>query len=227
LSIISLVTFELAPAAPARDRRVRRSRQALIQAAIALVTERDTAAVPLSDIAQAADVSRQVVYQQFGDRDTLLLEAALDLARRELLPQIDEASQVPSGRDRALATARHFADYRVFYRAVLTGASGFALNRSLSGLIIPLNRQVVEQMSDGWLGPKAVEDLAMFLTGGAAAVVNTWIVEGETPLDPEKFTDRLMFMMTVLTGALHAPEESSMQRSNVDEPDQPSPRTRT
>ncbi|MFI1212945.1 TetR family transcriptional regulator [Streptomyces sp. NPDC020802] len=37
--------------------------------------ERGTSAVALSDIAEAADVSRKVVYQPFGDRDTQLLEA--------------------------------------------------------------------------------------------------------------------------------------------------------
>jgi len=31
-------------------------------------------------------VSRQVVYVQFGDRDSLLVEAAVDLVRRELFP---------------------------------------------------------------------------------------------------------------------------------------------
>ena len=71
---------------PARDRRVRRSRAALMAAAITLVTERGTADVPVSDLAEAADVSRRLVYQQFRDRDTLLLEAALDLAGRGCSP---------------------------------------------------------------------------------------------------------------------------------------------
>jgi len=31
-------------------------------------------------------VSRQVVYGQFGDRDPLLVEAAVDLVGRELFP---------------------------------------------------------------------------------------------------------------------------------------------
>src|SRR3954471_4512688 len=98
----------LAPVPPARDRRVRRSRSALMTAAITLVTQRGTAAVPLSDIAEAADVSRQVVYQQFGDRDGFPREAALALARRELLPaMVDIGSSTRTGRDPALAMARH------------------------------------------------------------------------------------------------------------------------
>jgi AcrR family transcriptional regulator len=52
---------DLNVAEPALDRRVRRSRTALMRAAVALVTECGTAAVSLSDVAEAADVSRRVV----------------------------------------------------------------------------------------------------------------------------------------------------------------------
>src|SRR5262245_49685676 len=107
-------------------------------AAITLVTERGTADVPVSDLAEAADVSRRLVYQQFRDRDTLLLEAALDLARRELLPGVTDGD----GRGRALALARHMAAHRAFYRALLTGPCAFALGRALSGLFMPVNRHV-------------------------------------------------------------------------------------
>lgn len=188
-------------AASVQDRRVRRSRAALMHATITLVSERGTAAVSISDIADAADVSRPVLYQHFGDRDTLLLEAALDLAARELLPRI--TGDAPAGRrDRALAVARHFADHRAFYRAMLMSSSGFALNRSLSGLLLPVNRQLVQQMSGSTLDSQGAEDLATFLTGGGAALVNTWVVDGADPLDPEAFTDRLMRVVPVAIGAL-------------------------
>lgn len=192
------MTFELPAIAPARDRRVRRSRSGLMRAAIAVVAERGTAAVAISDIAEAADVSRQVVYQQFGDRDALLLEAALDLARRELLPRIADAPHAETGRARALAIARHFADHRPFYRALLTSSCAFALNKALTGLFIPVNRQAIHQLHGDRLDARAVEDLATFLTGGWAAFVNTWVIEGADPLDPEEFTDRLMPLVSVL-----------------------------
>ena len=188
--------MEIVPsiAAPAADRRVRRSRAALIRAAIAVVTERGTAAVSVTDIAEAADVSRPVLYQQFGDRDSLLLEAALDLVRRELLSERPPGR----GRDGTLAVARHFAGHRVFYRAMLMSPCAFALNKGLAELLAPVNRQVVREL----FGPRAdentVDDLTLYLTGGAAAFINTWLVEGEDPLDPERFADRLMGVTAVL-----------------------------
>jgi AcrR family transcriptional regulator len=183
---------------PARDRRVRRSRAALMAAAVTLVTERGTADVPVSDIAEAADVSRRLVYQQFRDRDTLMLEAALDLARRELLPQLAEGPQKHTGRSQALAVTRHMAEHRGFYRAVLTSPCGFALARALNGLFLPINRLVVRTVFGHRLDAGTGEDLAAFLTGGWGDFVHTWVVEGPEPLDPEEFTDRLLRAATTL-----------------------------
>ncbi|MGW2291609.1 TetR/AcrR family transcriptional regulator [Streptomyces phaeochromogenes] len=180
------------------DRRVRRSRTALMRAAIELVTERGTSAVPLSDIAEAADVSRRVVYRHFGDRDTLLLEAGLDLARRELLPGLAPGPEDMDGRQQALALCRHFAKHRVYYRTLLTGPCAFALDRGLISLLLPVNRQGVQQRYGDRLTPHALDDLAAFLTGGASAFVTSWVIEGPDPLDPGSFTDRLMSVISVL-----------------------------
>ncbi|MGW3962712.1 TetR/AcrR family transcriptional regulator [Amycolatopsis sp. NPDC005003] len=188
--------------APAKDRRVRRSRAALMRAAVELVSERDTTAVPVSEIAEAADVSRQVLYQQFGDRDTLLLEAALDLVRRELLGELADLATPDGEHASLLALGRHFARYRRFYRALQTGASAYALNKALTGLFLPFNRENLERALGGRLDAEGVEDLATFLTGGAGAFVTTWVVDGPDPLDPEEFADRLQRMHSVVTAMI-------------------------
>ncbi|WP_029116384.1 TetR/AcrR family transcriptional regulator [Mycobacterium sp. URHB0044] len=191
------------PSAPVLDRRVRRSRESLMRAAIELVSERGTTAVSITDIADAADVSRQVLYLQFGDRDNLLLEAALDLARRELpsgsAVSPDDGTQHPQ----VLAVAHHFAEHRAFYRAMLTGSCAFALNEALSGVMIPVNREVVRQMYGEHLDARTVDDLATFITGGAGAIVNAWVIGGEDPPDPAAFTDRLMRLTSVLNKQGH------------------------
>lgn len=198
------MTIDVVPA-PAQDRRVRRSRAALMAAAIAVVAERDTTAVPVSVIAEAADVSRQLVYQQFGDRDELLLAAALDLARRELLPALADASEAVTDPARPLAMARHFAAHRGFYRAMLTGSCAFALNKALTGLLVPANRRFLRRLCGDRLDPRTLDDLATGLTGAGAALFNTWVVEGEEPLDPAEFADRLLRMVSVATAAIRPP----------------------
>jgi AcrR family transcriptional regulator len=185
---------------------VRRTRAALLRAAVALVSARGTANVPVSDIADAAGVSRQLVYLHFGDRDTLLLEAALDLTRRELAEPWRQASGQATVREHALAVARHFAEHRDFYRAMFNSASAFALSRAVSGLLAPLRRDSLEARFGEVLPPRLAEDVGAFINGGSAALVHAWVTETEGPLDPEAMADRLLAVGRVLAAALEVLE---------------------
>lgn len=169
------------------DKRVQRSRAALLAAAVALVSERGTTAIPVTDLADAANVSRQLIYLQFGDRDSLLVAAAVDLVTRELVDQ-------PEHDDGTLATARHFAAHRDFYRAMLTGSCAYAMTRTLNAVFAPFNQRLLAPDLDG----STAADLAMFLAGGAGAVINDWLVDGADPLDPDELADRLRRLMSAL-----------------------------
>lgn len=187
------------------DRRVRRSRAALFRAALELVGEQGTSNVAVSELAAAADVSRQLVYQQFGDRDTLLLEAALDLARRELTARITADRELTAritvdrerGVPRMAVTLEHFAQYRSFYRGMLTGPCAYRLTIALSELLSPFNRELVRGLGD--LPADVVDDLTTFTTGGWAAVINDWIINGPEPLDVEPFAERLWKLLEAIT----------------------------
>lgn len=186
----------------AADRRVRRSRSALMRAAIALVSERGTADVAVSEIAETADVSRQLVYQHFGDRDALLLAAAVDLAERELLPHVAAQPESIAGKDRRLLiVVGHFAQHHSFYRAVLNGSRSFELTSALSDMLSPLNQQLVGLMCDAELEPQVVEDLSLFVTAGWGAVINRWLMEDADSLDVHAFSQRLMDIFWVIVGA--------------------------
>jgi AcrR family transcriptional regulator len=175
-----------------------------MRAAVTLVAERGTTNITVSEIAETADVSRQLLYQQFGDRDTLLLKAALDLAECELMPIVDQPSEA-GGTPRLLTVIRHFAQHRPFYRAMLTGSSAYELNRALSQLLTPSSRQLVVQISGTGTAPDLVEDLTVFAVGGWAAVINTWIIETDDPLDPEAFAERLTAVVLALVSATGEP----------------------
>jgi AcrR family transcriptional regulator len=182
---------------PARDRRVRRSRTALMDAAIALVGERGTASVALSDIAEAADVGRKAAYAQFGHRDTLLLEASIDLLRRELLPEI---TALPPGRVRAIASSRHFARHRSFYRAILVSSSATQLSAAVGELFLPRTRERLQYLFAD-LDAQLVADLAIQLHGGMIALLTNWLVDGDDPLQAEEFADRLLRVQYFLVPA--------------------------
>jgi AcrR family transcriptional regulator len=179
------------------DKRVQRSRAALLAAAVACVSERGTTAIPVTDLADAANVSRQLIYLQFGDRDSLLVAAAVDLVTRELVGQDHDPH------DGALATARHFAGHRAFYRAMLTGSCSYAMTRTLNAVFGPFNQRLFADRLGG-LDEATAADLGMFLAGGAGAIINDWLVDGADPLDPDELADRLRRLLPALTGG-HTP----------------------
>jgi len=130
------------------------------RAAVALVIERDTTNIAVSEIADAADVSRPLLYQHFHDRDTLLLEAAIDLAERELLPLITQEPQLD-------AIVGHFAQHRRFYRAMLKSSRSYDLTKAFNGILGPFNQPLIDLMSASGLQPRVVADLTLFKSGDA------------------------------------------------------------
>jgi AcrR family transcriptional regulator len=184
------------------DRRVRRSRAALMAAAVRLVSERGTTAIAATELAEAADVSRKVLYLHFDDRDGLLVAAAVDLVDRELTARAGQADTSP--RSRILALAQHFARHRPFYRAMLTGSCAFATTRALSEFFSSLAILTLRELFAD-LDEATERDLALFHTGGTIALTNDWLVNGVDPLEPADLAARLLRLAQVLQpGALGA-----------------------
>jgi len=175
-----------------QDRRVQRSRAALLAAAVRLVSERGTTAVPATDLADAAGVSRQLIYLQFGDRDALLVAAAVDLVTRELTAEDDV-------RAAALATTRHFARHRSFYRAMLTGSCSYAMTTTLNSVFGKFNEPVIRERF-GDMDQATADDLSIFAAAGSGAIINDWLVNGADPLDPSEAAARLLRLASVLPG---------------------------
>lgn len=189
-------------------RRVLRSRAALMEAAVRLVSERGTTALPVIDLSDAADVSRQLVYIQFGDRDALLVAAAIDLVERELIAA-EAGDDSSSPHERLLAMARHFARHRPFYRAMLTGSCAFPMARALNRLFGSLITASGLREQFGDLDETTAEDLKALVTGGTGAIVNDWVIEAEDPLVPEELADRLLRLTSALTHNRPAPAPPS------------------
>ncbi|MGW3103506.1 TetR/AcrR family transcriptional regulator [Streptomyces sp. NPDC001100] len=165
-------------------------------AAVRLVTERGTTAVPVTDLADAADVTRKLLYLHFGDRDGLLVAAAADLVERELVAQAARAAKDLHAQ--VLVAAGHFAEHQAFYRPMPTGSCAFAMARTLNGVFGSLNRATVRDLF-GALDEATVNDVATFFAGGASAVVHDWLIDGADPLVPGELADRLLCLASVIT----------------------------
>jgi AcrR family transcriptional regulator len=75
-----------------RERQRRRTRKAIIAAAVDLLGRGGTPSV--AEIAEAADVSRRTVYLYFPSLEHLLADAALEAARATVEPQFDTRGTV-------------------------------------------------------------------------------------------------------------------------------------
>ncbi len=122
------------------------------------------------------------------------MEAAADLVRRELVSRVEDDTDTSRG---TVALARHFAEHRSFYRAMLTGACAFDMTRTLNALFVTLNQNVLRELLGG-MEETAARDMALFLAGGVGAVVNDWLIEGAEPLDPEELAGRLLHLESAL-----------------------------
>ncbi|WP_025351447.1 TetR/AcrR family transcriptional regulator [Nocardia nova] len=164
------------------DRRVRRSRAAIMDATITLVTERETSAISMTELAEAAGVSRPVLYQHYGDRDRILCAAMTALINRELLPNFDPDPADPLRAAQMLY--EHFAHYRRFYRALLLGPAALMVLRTITDLFISSGADSLRQRSDGAVGEAEIHELAKFLSSAGAMALAEWLVEEPEPLDP-------------------------------------------
>ena len=161
------------------DRRIRRSREALHRALIALVLEKGYEAVTINDIVARADVGRSTFYAHFDSKEDLLTSGMAEL-RTLLLAHQEQALAGSGGFDaRSLGFSRalfeHVPSYREVYRALVSErGSAIVLNR-LRSLLADLVRQDLAAMA-----PPAENDpvprsaLVQFVVGALTALLTWW-----------------------------------------------------
>jgi AcrR family transcriptional regulator len=178
------------------DPRVLRTRILLMDAARRLLAERGSTEVTVQELANAAGVSRRVLYEHFGDRDGLLVASVVDLIQRELSPHFSGATaKGPS----LLTIGEHLVEHRDFYRAVLTGSVAYQTAQTVSDLA---RAHAVEKARAlfGELDEATAQDVARYFNGATAVAITEWIVEDEETISPRALADRLERIEAVLTG---------------------------
>jgi AcrR family transcriptional regulator len=113
-------------------------RDTVIDAVDELVRSRGWAATTMSDVARAAGVSRQTVYNEFGSR-AALVEAYVAREVEALIAEVSDAVRANAGdAHRALRTAfglfLELASDEPVVQLIVDGAEGGELHRMLTGL---------------------------------------------------------------------------------------------
>lgn len=191
------------PGGAARSARATRTRRAVLDAVVDLVTERASGVLTVAEVAARAGIGRQLVYQYFAGRDEMVAAAAADLLHRQLETQahrLGTAGNAQDPRPAVEALARHMAEHRVFYRAVITGPGSFAARDAMRSEFVQLNRALIAARRPDPAWAQLVDDMALFVTAGSGAVIAAWLVDAPDPLDPEAFAARMLRLVAHVTG---------------------------
>lgn len=173
-----------------QDRRVARTRAALIEAFNHLVLQRGRGKIRVADIVARADVGRSTFYEHFAGAEAIHMEA---LARPLAVLADAAAGQGDAARLEALLA--HFWDNRRLARDTFAGRAGEQAARLLADL-------VEERLRDG----RAQFDIplrlaALQLAAAALAPVRGWVL-AEAPCTGASLARSLCRSGRELAGAL-------------------------
>ena len=153
-------------ARPTGDRRVQRTRSALVRSFNELfLTEGYDGATP-ARIAEAADVGRSTFYEHFSGKEDLLRERLTAV----LAPVADAvcAATIPPRLEFVLD---HFWSNRAALRELLSGRAGTVAMRELSALVL----QRLSSISQGPAPALPLPLAAAQVAGGQLALIEEWL----------------------------------------------------
>ena len=140
----------------------------------------------LHDIAQAAGVTRQVVYRQFTDRDDLdvaITKRITGMILGHLVAHLDVSAGISAGLHKALTAYLDFIEENpalyAFVRAHETGPTAQAVSGAKEA-IADIGLQIVDEMVEaGSVDPVVPVDkvLALGLIGMVDAAVTQWLTD--------------------------------------------------
>jgi AcrR family transcriptional regulator len=207
--------------ATAPDRRVRRTRTALQDALVALMTDKDYEAITVQDIIDRADVGRSTFYTHFTDKDDLLQDSFARL--RSILEQ--PATIEPAGRrplSFSLPLFRHVNDQRQLARAVFSRPGRPPILRQFDQLLAGIVRAELAALPGADpVSRIPLEALVRYVVGACLSLLEWWLTT-DTATRPEDM-DRI-FQALVTPGIRAAirdikrPSAAATARSNQPQP---------
>jgi AcrR family transcriptional regulator len=159
------------------DRRVRRTRGALIDAFLSMVEEKGYEKTTVQDILTRADIGRSTFYAHYRDKEAVLL-ASFDDMQKELQARVDAWAPTGQSIDIALPATlvfEHAYRYRPVVRALCGKQAGNTVMRYLHRLIAErLAEHFGARHATNGSDPPA-EVVAEFYAAAAIGLLTWWI----------------------------------------------------
>jgi AcrR family transcriptional regulator len=175
------------------DRRSQRTRQALSEALVQLIQEKDYSAITVNDIIERANVGRSTFYAHYQDKDALLLDQMDRVI--EVLSQSSPASHefpyFPS-----LGFLQHVGgDHYELYKTLVWGPGMDLIVKHLQKSLSQKVEQGLRDSGTDYEVPLPI--LASFTTGSFLNLLKWWL-ENKRVHSPEQMDD--YFMKITLPG---------------------------
>ncbi|HEY9294518.1 MAG TPA: TetR/AcrR family transcriptional regulator [Microlunatus sp.] len=168
-------------------------RAQLLEAASVVFTAKGYHAAAMDDIAEAAGVSKPVLYQHFSSKLDLYL-ALLDQACQRLVAKVSEAlASTDDNSERVVATMTAFydlvsserAEFRLIFESDLTGEA------AVTERIWQVNNDIADQIAaviadDTGLGTEQSKLLAISLVGIGHVSARYWVAAGPVAVEEAK-----------------------------------------
>lgn len=175
------------------DRRIKKTREAIMNAFISLMAEKDFEKITINDIADRADVNRGTVYFHFMDKYHILdscIETHLENLGENCLPAEGKADA--QSKASLLRTFQIMEKDAALYATLLTNKGLPAFRNRLKEIII---QSIDKQITDNHLNPDVQKDvLAQFLTSATVGVIEWWII-GSMPYSAEEISEQLWTLL--------------------------------
>jgi len=170
------------------DRRVVRTRQALREALLSLMEEKDYNRITVEEITERANLGRATFYLHYKDREDLLLEEFTDLidALTQQLARLSilEWQQQSLPQRPILLVFQHVADNEKMYRLILAGEGRFQATERLRTIIVNAANELLQSKAE--LQELLARNklpfhfLANYLSGALVASICWWLEEYRT-----------------------------------------------
>jgi len=161
----------------AYDRRVRRTRRAILDAFLSLVEANGYEKTTVQDILDRADVGRSTFYAHYRDKEALLL-ASFDNMQKELRSEIDTLAPAGQSIDIALPAVlvfEHAYRYKGVVRALCGTPAGKTVMQYLHEIIGGVLADNLGPQQDANGSELPVEVVAEFYAAAAIGLLRWWI----------------------------------------------------
>ncbi|AIQ47995.1 TetR family transcriptional regulator [Paenibacillus sp. FSL R7-0273] len=177
------------------DRRVRKSQEAIMEALISLMAEKEFEKITINEIAERADINRGTVYAHYTDKYHLLdlcIETHLDQLIASCMPLEGNNEPPYPTKDSLLRVFTMLEKHTAFYTTLLTSKGVPALrSRLLEMICLGIRQQFTEEQFPAGVDQ---EVRIQFMASATVGVIEWWFTN-PLPYSAEDITGQLWAML--------------------------------